>query len=489
MGFARKVYSLGVFGNGSRMKFVANHLVAIHNVASAEAMVLGMKAGLDAHQIVEVIGAGVGASKIFDLRAPMMADNRYTPATMKCDIWQKDMSIIGTFAESVGAPVPVFRSTKPIYDAGISDGHGEEDTAAVVATRKPTASHRVWPTASRTCRCRKGRRGACAGNWLGACACLISGRPIESERMRLPRIIGGGLGLGVIGLMGFYILTIPPTLSPADFKPRTSSVANGQTVFNAGGCANCHATPGQDDRLKLGGGLGIASPFGEFKVPNISSDPKFGIGSWTEGQFVNAIMRGVGRSGEHLFPALPYTSYQRMTLDDARDLYAYMKTLPADARPSEPHGVPFPFNIRRSLGVWKLLFLDNKPFVPDPQSDAATNRGGYLIEALGHCAECHSGRNVLGGIKAGTRFAGGALPDGKGWVPNITPHAEGLATWSVADMEFLLLNGLTPDGASVAGEMAAVVRSTAQLSAADRHAMALYLKSLPPRPGKKPPGK
>ena len=133
MGFARKVYSLGVFGNGSRMKFVANHLVAIHNVASAEAMVLGMKAGLDPHQIVEVISAGVGASKIFDLRAPMMAANHYLPATMKCDVWQKDMSVIAAFAADVGAPVPVFEATKPIYDAGIRDGHGDEDTAAVCA--------------------------------------------------------------------------------------------------------------------------------------------------------------------------------------------------------------------------------------------------------------------------------------------------------------------------------------------------------------------
>jgi L-threonate 2-dehydrogenase len=139
MGFGRKVYSLGVFGNGSRMKFVANHLVAIHNVASAEAMVLGMKAGLDAHQIVEVISAGVGASKIFDLRAPMMANNHYKPATMKCDVWQKDMSVIGKFAESVGAPVPVFQSTKPIYDAGIADGHGDEDTAAVCAVLEKMA--------------------------------------------------------------------------------------------------------------------------------------------------------------------------------------------------------------------------------------------------------------------------------------------------------------------------------------------------------------
>ena len=139
MGFARKSYNLGSFGNGSRMKFVANHLVAIHNVASAEAMVLGMKAGLEPHQIVEVIGAGVGASKIFDLRSPMMANNHYRPATMKCAVWQKDMSVISAFAASVGVPLPVFDATKPIYDAGIVDGHGEDDTAAVCAVLEKMA--------------------------------------------------------------------------------------------------------------------------------------------------------------------------------------------------------------------------------------------------------------------------------------------------------------------------------------------------------------
>ncbi len=304
--------------------------------------------------------------------------------------------------------------------------------------------------------------------------------------MKRRTIIAGAAGVVAVGLATFYVLTVPSTISASAFPSRTPSIANGQTIYNASGCANCHATPGQDDRLILGGGLGIGSPFGVFKVPNISSDPTAGIGAWTEVQVVNAIMRGVGRNNEHLFPALPYSSYQRMALDDARDLYAFMKTLPADARPSEPHAVPFPFSVRRNLGLWKLLFVDRQPFVPDPQRDAATNRGAYLVDALGHCAECHSGRNALGGIKPSERFAGGALPDGKGWVPNITPHPDGLATWSVADLEFFFSNGLTPEGASVAGEMAAVVRSTAQLSPADRHAMALYLKSLTARPGKKP---
>jgi 3-hydroxyisobutyrate dehydrogenase-like beta-hydroxyacid dehydrogenase len=139
LGFGRRVFDLGAFGNGSRMKFVANHLVAIHNVASAEAMVLGMKAGLDPRQIVEVIGAGAGASRIFDLRAPMMAANRYEPATMRCATWKKDMDVIGAFASSLACPVPVFHATQAIYDANLAMGNGALDTASVCAVLESMA--------------------------------------------------------------------------------------------------------------------------------------------------------------------------------------------------------------------------------------------------------------------------------------------------------------------------------------------------------------
>ena len=130
-GFARAAHDLGAYGNGSRMKFVANLLVAIHNVASAEAMVLGMKAGLDPAQIVTLIGAGVGTSRVFDLRAPMMAADDYAAATMKVSVWQKDMAVITAFADQVGASVPLLAATVPIYDAAMAAGLGAEDTASV----------------------------------------------------------------------------------------------------------------------------------------------------------------------------------------------------------------------------------------------------------------------------------------------------------------------------------------------------------------------
>ena len=129
--FARAAHDLGAYGNGSRMKYVANLLVAIHNVASAEAMVLGMKAGLDPQQVVSLIGAGAGNSRVFELRAPMMAASHYEPATMKVSVWQKDMAIIGQFATELGVPTPLLSACIPVYASAMALGHGAHDTAAV----------------------------------------------------------------------------------------------------------------------------------------------------------------------------------------------------------------------------------------------------------------------------------------------------------------------------------------------------------------------
>lgn len=297
------------------------------------------------------------------------------------------------------------------------------------------------------------------------------------------------LVLAVIGLGVAWVLTMPRTLPAsvlaADYHP---DLKNGEEMFNIGGCAACHMTTGQKERLKLGGGLGLTSPFGTFYAPNISPDKTNGIGNWSELEFVNAVQRGVGVHGEHLYPALPYTSYQRMKVADVRDLFAYIKTLPVQANEDKPHALAFPFNIRRTLGFWKLLYLDGKELPNDPAHDAAWNRGAYLVEGPGHCAECHSPRDAMGGIIADKRFAGGPNPSGKGWIPNITPHADGIK-WSADDMATFLESGTTPDFDSAGGDMAEVVQNTARLTDADRKAMAAYLVSLPPRAGKDPDGK
>jgi mono/diheme cytochrome c family protein len=294
--------------------------------------------------------------------------------------------------------------------------------------------------------------------------------------------------LAAIGVGIFWFVTAPETVAASALPTHTANLANGKDMFNAGGCASCHAVPGQEDRTRLGGGLGLKSPYGTFYAPNISTDPDDGIGRWSEAQFVTAVMKGTSPDGRHYFPAFPYPAYQHMVVADVRDLFVFLKTLPAVKGKVRDHEVAFPYGIRRLLGGWKFLFLDGRPFRPNATQSAQWNRGAYLVNALSHCAECHSPRNALGGIVEHQRFAGGPNLEGEGWIPNITQ--KGLASWSAKDIVYLLQNGDTPEGDSVGGSMTAVVRNTSQLSDEDRAAMAAYVKSLPavegpPRPQKK----
>jgi len=293
--------------------------------------------------------------------------------------------------------------------------------------------------------------------------------------------------IALAGAAAFWFVTAPVVVPASALPARTPDLANGREMFYAGGCTACHATPGQDDKSRLGGGFALKSPFGTFYVPNISPDPDDGIGKWSEADFVTAMQKGTSPDGRHYFPAFPYPSYQRMRVEDLRDLFAHLKTLPAVKGRVRDHDMAFPFNIRRLVGGWKFLFLDGKPFVPDASKSAAWNRGAYLVNGPGHCAECHSPRNPLGGIIAAQRFAGGPNPEGEGWIPNITQR--GISDYSEKDLAYLFETGNTPEGDSVGGSMTAVVRNTAQLTAEDRAAMAAYIKSLPPIEGPKPPQK
>jgi mono/diheme cytochrome c family protein len=285
--------------------------------------------------------------------------------------------------------------------------------------------------------------------------------------------------LGVIGGGALWFVALPQwvTVEPVGFYSPNRD--NGRAMFLAGGCSSCHATPGQNDPSHLGGGLALKSPFGTFHPPNISPHPRDGIGAFTELEFINALLKGVSPEGQHYYPAFPYTSYQRMTLTDVRDLFVYLKTLPQVEGRAPAHELPFPFNIREGVGLWKLLFLDGEPFRADPAKSAEWNRGAYLVEGPGHCAECHSPRNLLGGIVRTKRFTGGPNPAGKGLIPDITQSEDGLASWSEDDIEKALTTGKSPDGDRLGGSMAEVVRNIAQLSDEDRKAIAAYIKSLP----------
>jgi mono/diheme cytochrome c family protein len=302
------------------------------------------------------------------------------------------------------------------------------------------------------------------------------------RRIVLAATLAGGVGFGA-----YWWFTATPIMLAVTAPAYTPNLANGLTTFNAGGCSSCHAVPGQPDRLRLGGGLAIPSPFGTFYAPNISPDPADGIGRWSETEFVRAVTQGISPAGSHYFPAFPYPSYVHARVNDIRDLYAYLKTLAPLPGKVRDHDLPFPYNIRRNVGIWKLLFMEAKPLLPDAARPASWNRGAYLVNGLGHCAECHSPRNFLGGIIAAQRFAGGPNPEGEGWVPNITQ--KGIGDWSQKDIAYFLETGEMPEGDSAGGPMARVIKNTSQLSPEDRAAIAEYLKSLPPVDGPPQPKK
>jgi mono/diheme cytochrome c family protein len=290
--------------------------------------------------------------------------------------------------------------------------------------------------------------------------------------------------LCVLALAGYFILTAPitwaalhPTRDVADAGP--PNLTNGQSLFYAGSCGTCHASPGQKDETRLGGGGALTSGFGTFYMPNISPDQADGIGSWTTAQFVLAMREGVSADGENEYPAFPYTSMQRMTANDLRDLFAFIKTLPEVAGKARPQDLKFPFTMRRGVGLWKLVFLDGKPLVANPQKSPAWNRGRYLVEGVAHCAECHSPRNFAGAIISDKRFSGAPDPEGHGYVPNITQDDTGIGYWSQREIGDYLSTGLTPINTQAGESMAAVVANFAHLSPDDRAGMAEYIKTLP----------
>jgi len=253
----------------------------------------------------------------------------------------------------------------------------------------------------------------------------------------------------------------------------------GQYISKAAGCVGCH-TEARDNAQPFAGGRALETPFGIFYGPNITPHPQAGIGRWTEQDFIRAIREGRRPDGAHYFPAFPYPSFTRINDQDLRDLWAYLRTLPPSARPSEPHNLKFPFGWRWLVWVWKLLFFNPGPFSPDPAASAVVNRGSYLVNALGHCGECHTPRNFLGGMKRGRHLAGAKLGE-KTSAPNLTPTR--LEKKSDAEVKDFLQTGMTPDGDVAAEAMAEVVRNTtSQLTPPDLDAVLAYVRSLPPLP-------
>lgn len=283
--------------------------------------------------------------------------------------------------------------------------------------------------------------------------------------------------LALAGAGGYWWLTRPEPLPDAALAEIEGDADRGERVFWAAGCAGCHAADEAegDALLVLAGGRRFPSPFGTFVAPNISPDDDHGIGGWSRADFASAVMRGVGPQGAHYFPAFPYTSYARAEARDIADLWAFMRTLPASDRPNEAHEVGFPFAIRRNLGLWKTLFLREGWVIEGPLSEQEA-RGRYLVEALGHCAECHTPRNAMGGLDTDRWLTGAPNPAGDGRVPDITPSGLG---WNADEIADYLSSGFTPEFDVAGGAMGEVIDSLANLPEADLAAIAAYLTALP----------
>lgn len=251
----------------------------------------------------------------------------------------------------------------------------------------------------------------------------------------------------------------------------------GAYLAKAAGCVGCH-TEAKENATPYAGGRALKTPFGTFYGPNITPHPGAGLGRWSEADFVRALRLGVRPDGAHYFPAFPYPSFTRMTDADMRDLWAYLRTLPPAARQNQSHELRFPFGWRFLVVAWKWLFFSPGAFAADATRSPLVERGAYIVEALGHCGECHTARNFLGGPKRKRFLAGAAKgPDGDR-VPNLTPSR--LKNWSDDDLKGFLQTGLKPDGDVPAETMGEVIRNTtAELTPGDLAAMIAYLRSLP----------
>ncbi len=248
----------------------------------------------------------------------------------------------------------------------------------------------------------------------------------------------------------------------------------GEYLAKAGGCLGCH-TDDKKGSVPYAGGRALKTPFGTFFGPNITPHQLAGIGRWSEADFMRALRHGRRPDGANYFPAFPYPSFTNVTDNDLRDLWAYLRTLPASSRPSREHDLSFFFGWRFLVTIWKWFFFTPGPFVSIQGISDIVNRGSYLVRALGHCGECHTPRNFLGGPKR-SRFLAGDRD-----LPNLTPT--GLKKWSDKELKDFLVTGLTPDGEVPAEAMGEVIsNTTSQLTPQDLAALIAYLRSLPPLP-------
>jgi mono/diheme cytochrome c family protein len=274
--------------------------------------------------------------------------------------------------------------------------------------------------------------------------------------------------------LGTLVLTSSAVLAQGG----SDLVAQGRYLATAADCAACHTAP--HGGTPFAGGYGIDTPLGKIFSTNITPSKEDGIGDYSEEDFARAVRQGVAKDGSHLYPAMPYTAYSKITDDDMKALYAYFmnEVKPDDHKPQQTE-LPFPFSIRSSMAVWNLLFLGNDRFRPNPAKSAEWNRGAYLAEALEHCSTCHTPRNAFMAESGSSTLAGGSV--GSWYAPNITSDkVSGIGGWSDEDLTRYLKTGHVAGKAQAAGPMAEAVENSLQhLSDDDVKAIVTYLKDVP----------
>lgn len=308
------------------------------------------------------------------------------------------------------------------------------------------------------------------------------------KRLRAAAIIAALL-IAAVPMLLWGSANVPAdNIDSAEYVPSESSnesaIAKGRYLALAGNCFSCHTA---QEHSPYAGGVPFYTAFGTIYSTNITPDRATGIGDWTLREFTNAMRRGIGKDGEHLYPAFPYSYFTKMSDEDLDALFAFLRTLkPVEQKPRE-HDLKFPLNHRAVLGGWKMLFFREQRFEPDEQRTAEQNRGAYLVESLGHCGACHTPRNFLGAEKSGLPLAGGELydylPTGdiRAWSTiNLTSHETGLKHWTRRDVVSYLKTGHSKRATALGPMNEVIANSTRHLTDEDVQAMAAYLKELRP---------
>lgn len=294
---------------------------------------------------------------------------------------------------------------------------------------------------------------------------------------RIAIILGGVVVLGLLVLIGFaWRPSIPAISRPTAGSFSADSIARGESLAAVGHCASCHTSPGGQ---QFAGGYGVNTPYGIIYGTNITPDPEIGIGNWSLAAFTRAMREGVSRDGHHLFPAFPYWAFTKLSDDDMDALYAYVMTRPP-ARATVPHNtIPFPLSIRAFQAGWKLLFFRNERFQRNPSKSDEWNRGAYLAEALSDCGGCHTPRNLLGGERATSTYAGAVID---GWIaPALTEANPSPVPWTQEELFTYLRTGTSPLHGATGATMTPVIRGALDLPVvpdSDVRAIAIYFRDM-----------